>query len=133
MGRLRTLFTAVTLLCVAHTLFTNHYPVKSSCAPRVQVRDVDQTRIFAQLVLEEHKYHADGLLETVAAGRHPVYDLIARAEKDWDAKQKRTSRTLPEAVTEYKRRYGRHPPKGFDKWCVQPFPLRFYIRINYNF
>lgn len=26
------------------------------------------------------------------------------------------SKTLPEAVAEYKRRYGRDPPRGFDHW-----------------
>ena len=26
------------------------------------------------------------------------------------------SKTLPEAVAEYKRRYGRDPPRGFDDW-----------------
>ena len=26
------------------------------------------------------------------------------------------SKTLPEAVAEYKRRYGRDPPHGFDHW-----------------
>ena len=28
----------------------------------------------------------------------------------------RQSKTLPEAVAEYKRRYGRDPPRGFDDW-----------------
>jgi hypothetical protein len=33
----------------------------------------------------------------------------------------RQSRTLVQASKEYRRRYGREPPKGFDKWwkfCV---------------
>jgi hypothetical protein len=28
----------------------------------------------------------------------------------------RQSKTLPQAVVEYKRRYGRAPPKGFEQW-----------------
>lgn len=28
----------------------------------------------------------------------------------------RQSKTLPQAVIEYKRRYGRLPPRGFEKW-----------------
>jgi hypothetical protein len=28
----------------------------------------------------------------------------------------RQSKTLPQAVTEYIRRYGRSPPKGFEMW-----------------
>jgi hypothetical protein len=33
-----------------------------------------------------------------------------------ETKLARQSRTLEEAVREYKRRHGRNPPKGFDKW-----------------
>lgn len=68
--------------------------------------------------LAEHKYHDDGLLEVNPYGRHPIYDLVARAEQEWEAKQGRASRTLHDAVVEYKRRYKRDPPKGFDKWWV---------------
>lgn len=66
--------------------------------------------------LKAHKFRPDGLLEVDPSGRHPIYDLIERAEKDWAAKVKRQSKTLDEAVTEYERRYKRAPPKGFDDW-----------------
>jgi hypothetical protein len=39
----------------------------------------------------------------------------------WEDLLKRQSKSLEQAVKEYKRRYGRLPPKGFDKWykyCV---------------
>ena len=68
--------------------------------------------------LQPHSFRSDGLLEVNPNGRHPIYDLIEHAEADWDKKLNRQSKTLAEAVTEYKRRYGRAPPKGFDKWCV---------------
>ena len=42
------------------------------------------------------------------------------AEKEWEAKRKRQSRSLDEAVEEYERRYKRAPPKGFDEWRVTP-------------
>lgn len=127
--RLWTLVTAVALLGALHKVFTNYTsqpPYEPQVLVQVQVYEpVKPSRISVPsprpLALEEHIYHADGLLEPVAAGRHPVYDLIARAEKEWKAKQKRASRTLKEAVAEYTRRYARQPPKGFDKWCVQPF------------
>lgn len=38
------------------------------------------------------------------------------AEAAWNDKLSRASKTLEEAVTEYRRRYGRAPPLGFDKW-----------------
>ena len=65
-----------------------------------------------------HLYRDDGLLETNHLGRHPIYELIERATEEWEGKLERQSKTLPEAVREYRRRYGRAPPKGFDKWSV---------------
>ncbi|WWD20528.1 hypothetical protein CI109_105004 [Kwoniella shandongensis] len=47
---------------------------------------------------------------------HPIYELIRDAREEWDKKVARQSTTLKEAVVEYRRRYGRQPPKGFDKW-----------------
>ncbi|CDZ97802.1 Endoplasmic reticulum protein EP58, contains filamin rod domain and KDEL motif [Phaffia rhodozyma] len=53
---------------------------------------------------------------SLPASQHPIYQLIDSAKKEWDSKLKRQSKTLGEAVREYRRRYGRPPPKGFDKW-----------------
>ncbi|BGP16485.1 hypothetical protein JCM10213_001178 [Rhodosporidiobolus nylandii] len=50
------------------------------------------------------------------AMRHPIHDLIANATEEWEKKVARQSKTLAEAVKEYKRRFGRRPPKGFDDW-----------------
>lgn len=58
----------------------------------------------------------DNALKPIAEERHPILELIDNAEKKWDALVKRQSKTLREAVQEYKRRYKRNPPKGFDKW-----------------
>ncbi|KAF8628840.1 hypothetical protein AX17_005900 [Amanita inopinata Kibby_2008] len=67
-------------------------------------------------VLGRHLYHANGLLEVNTEGPHPIYELIERAERDWNEKFERASKTLEEAVNEYQRRYHRRPPKGFDTW-----------------
>ncbi|KAG8923150.1 F-actin-capping protein subunit alpha [Tulasnella sp. 417] len=48
--------------------------------------------------------------------RHPLLDLVEEAEKKWKDTLRRQSKTLGEAVREYERRYGRHPPQGFDDW-----------------
>ncbi|EJT99491.1 hypothetical protein DACRYDRAFT_69191 [Dacryopinax primogenitus] len=66
--------------------------------------------------LQGHTYLANGLLQVNPRGRHPIYDLITRSEREWEAKLARQSRTLPDALNEYKRRYGRAPPMGFDRW-----------------
>lgn len=68
-----------------------------------------------------HTYRSDGLLEVNLDGPHPIFELVNRAEQEWNAKLARASKTLEEGVREYVRRYGRAPPKGFDKWCVATF------------
>lgn len=64
-----------------------------------------------------HTYHPNGLLLVNPKGRHPIHLLIEDAERKWKEKVARQSRTLSEAVREYKRRHRRNPPKGFDDWC----------------
>ncbi|KXN85629.1 Choline dehydrogenase, mitochondrial [Leucoagaricus sp. SymC.cos] len=66
--------------------------------------------------LEKHTYRPDGLLEVNQNGPHPMYELIREAERKWDDKLQRASKTLVDAVREYRRRYKRDPPKGFDLW-----------------
>ncbi|RDB16600.1 Beta-1,2-xylosyltransferase 1 [Hypsizygus marmoreus] len=78
---------------------------------QAQVRERNYTR-----VLKELKFRKDGLVEADEEGPHPIYELIARAEKAWEGKLKRASTTLGDAVKEYKRRYRRPPPRGFDQW-----------------
>ncbi|KZO93944.1 glycosyltransferase family 90 protein, partial [Calocera viscosa TUFC12733] len=65
---------------------------------------------------EEHTYLPNGLLLVNPKGRHPIYDLIEKAEVSWKAKLDRQSKTLNQAVAEYRTRWNRYPPKGFDKW-----------------
>lgn len=47
---------------------------------------------------------------------HPIPVLLALGENRWEELLSRQSTTLEEAVEEYKRRYGRNPPRGFDTW-----------------
>ena len=48
--------------------------------------------------------------------KHPIPQLMAEAEANFKQLLSRQSTTLKKAVAEYKRRYGRNPPKGFDQW-----------------
>ncbi|KAJ6551291.1 glycosyl transferase family 90-domain-containing protein [Mycena capillaripes] len=66
--------------------------------------------------IAEHIFGDDGLLEVNPGGIHPIFELIRRAEDAWSAKLSRASTTFPQAVAEYRRRYKRDPPKGFDDW-----------------
>ena len=55
---------------------------------------------------------------TDTISQHPVDRLIAQADNNhniWLA-QAKMSKTLGQAVQEYRRRYNRHPPPSFDKW-----------------
>jgi hypothetical protein len=65
-----------------------------------------------------HDYLDNGLLLVDPEGGHPIPELIQRAEEAWQTKLDKQSKTLEEAVAEYRRRYGRAPPRGFDHWCV---------------
>ena len=47
---------------------------------------------------------------------HPIPQLMAEAEEHFKQMLSRQSKSLKKAVAEYKRRYGRNPPKGFDQW-----------------
>ncbi|KAL7425261.1 hypothetical protein Q5752_000949 [Cryptotrichosporon argae] len=59
----------------------------------------------------------DGLLRVDPDSKvHPVYQLVRDARDAWDAKIAAQSTTLAGAVAEYRRRHGRAPPRGFDKW-----------------
>jgi hypothetical protein len=62
---------------------------------------------------------------SLPADEHPIRQLIRDAKVDWESKLARQSKTLSQAVREYKRRNkGRNPPKGFDKW----WSWREYVR-----
>lgn len=47
---------------------------------------------------------------------HPIEELATKAKEYLEALSERQSRTLDMAEIEYRRRYGRKPPPGFDKW-----------------
>ncbi len=63
-----------------------------------------------------HIFLPNGLVEVNPYGQHPIYDLLETGKAIWEGKLKRASKTFGEAVNEYRRRYGRAPPKGFDRW-----------------
>lgn len=47
---------------------------------------------------------------------HPVEKLVADARRDFEGIVNRQSKTLSQAVAEYRRRYNRYPPPHFDRW-----------------
>jgi hypothetical protein len=47
---------------------------------------------------------------------HPIPTLMDEAQRVYHRKLDGQSKTLIQAVTEYKKRYNRDPPRGFDDW-----------------
>ena len=47
---------------------------------------------------------------------HPIYQLITKAEAEFQSLKDRQSGSLAKAVEEYRRRYKIPPPPSFDKW-----------------
>lgn len=53
---------------------------------------------------------------TEAIAEHPITTLMDDARVAFTNRLAKQSKTLLEAVAEYKRRYHRDPPRGFDHW-----------------
>ena len=66
---------------------------------------------------------------------HPILHLIQQAKEEWKAKVAKQSKSLQAAVGEYRRRYSRNPPKGFDDWFVSLYCFRIlpYRLCRYRF
>jgi hypothetical protein len=50
------------------------------------------------------------------SSRHPIKQLILAAQVEFERLRDNQSKTLKDAKTEYRRRYIREPPPGFEKW-----------------
>ncbi|TFY80853.1 hypothetical protein EWM64_g3155 [Hericium alpestre] len=59
---------------------------------------------------------ASGLRIRGHVDEHPIPKLMENAEKKFRKLLSKQSRTLKAAVAEYRRRYHRNPPKGFEEW-----------------
>lgn len=70
--------------------------------------------------------------KTKARQPHPVHLVVKRAREQWDAKLKRQSKTLPQAIDEYERRYQRRPPRGFDEWYYHALANDFVLRDEFD-
>ncbi|KAF8126811.1 hypothetical protein EV363DRAFT_1524658 [Boletus edulis] len=82
--------------------------------------------------LGKHTLTSDGLLVANPHGPHPIFQLIHDAEAAWEAKRERASKTLQEAVAEYRQRYRRSPPLGFDKWWDYVVKHRVQLPDEYD-
>jgi hypothetical protein len=63
---------------------------------------------------------------------HPVEELIAQAQEKFDGIVQRQSQTVQNAEAEYRRRYSREPPPGFDKWFAYAQSKQSVIIDDYD-
>ena len=106
---------------IEHTVtrtYTTWLRETQTARPNSWISDTDDTRVASRKkkALEKHTYRTDGLLEVNPDGPHPIFKLIRDAEVAWKNKHRKASKTLREAIGEYKLRYQRDPPRGFDHW-----------------
>lgn len=85
-------------LFAGHLSANYHVPTTDPSTTTVQLQHSKPTRL------------------TGSVSDHPIPHLMVDAERRFRAMLSRQSRSLRAAVKEYKRRYGRNPPKGFDEW-----------------
>ena len=64
--------------------------------------------------------------------KHPIAQLMDEARIKHEAKVARQSKTLPQAIAEYTRRYHRSPPPGFDLWFARAKELNVTMIDEYD-
>lgn len=60
--------------------------------------------------------HSKKPTQATTKGTHPIDILIGSADDQFADMLSRESHTLEDAAATYRKRRGRHPPPGFDKW-----------------
>ncbi|KAI9869844.1 MAG: F-actin-capping protein subunit beta, partial [Watsoniomyces obsoletus] len=91
----------------------------------IQKTTINRIWILALLALPVINLLLSGVVEHALPGTpqtksrspiHPIATLVDQANSRFAKMLSDQSKTLEDAVTEYKRRYGRRPPLWFDKW-----------------
>ncbi|KIW79078.1 hypothetical protein Z517_08918 [Fonsecaea pedrosoi CBS 271.37] len=70
----------------------------------------------ASLFQGHHAHEENQPLLPASSLLHPIHQLVAQGESDFQTVRARQSRSLSDAVAEYRRRYKLPPPPHFDKW-----------------
>ncbi|KAB5570295.1 capsule associated protein [Coniochaeta sp. 2T2.1] len=97
------------LFCTFYILHPSYIPPTSGTRSKPPIGHVDGPS-FSDYAPTDPKPKA------LPRGSHPIWHLVKDAEKELQVTQTRQSKTLAEAVAEYKRRYKIPPPPNFDKW-----------------
>lgn len=111
----------------AHWLASSGYGENVTIEPATSKSASDSGTATRRILKPEEAFkEQDGLLYLSDMARpgadpsnkveHPILYLIRQAKKEWQKKLDSQSTDLATAVKTYKKKYGRNPPKGFDKW-----------------
>lgn len=63
---------------------------------------------------------------------HPIQTLIQRAQTEWQNKLSRNSNSLSSCVAEYRSRYHRPPPFGFERWWDYVIKENVILKDEYD-
>lgn len=93
---------------------------------------VDKDAPVEQLTFAPNGYMLLPDVKPEPAPRHPILQLIEKADKDWDELVGRQSKSLKQCAAEYRKRYKRNPPKGFDKWWKFAVKNNIVLKDEYD-
>ncbi|PLB46785.1 putative capsule-associated protein CAP1 [Aspergillus steynii IBT 23096] len=116
--RLVALLVVAILACLSIVLLRGHRPSysplnTSPLPPPASPPPHSSSPLYSpQLPSEHSESHGPDFPET----EHPMSGLISNADQQFNQLRSRQSKTLTDAVNEYRRRYGMNPPPHFDKW-----------------
>ena len=129
------LFAAETIVAIALLLLSfptvNKSPIRQYFDQRITIKSLvvglcvsiaiilvhtQYTSHTTSSVQQPERPLSEPLVSEPLAGEHPIEALIRTHKAHFDHTLEKQSRTLKEAVEEYKRRTGMHPPPKFDVW-----------------
>ena len=117
-GLVRYVFVAILILCAMYAFSSDSYGVQMPdfTSPRPAGPDPKpgESTTEHSTPSEPEKPASDKV--TTSKGPHPIDELIFDSQNVFAELVSKESKTLSEAAQAYRKRRGRHPPPGFDKW-----------------
>lgn len=77
-------------------------------------------------------YLSFGSLSSTSGHKHPVELLVEHARRRFTRMVESQSKSLEQAIANYKKRYNREPPPGFDEWYRVAVELNATIIDDYD-